>query len=269
MKLSFAIKKLKEAGVPDAAYDARAIFEEFGKLEKKELYGNDPDVSSDELILAVERRAKREPLQYIIGRAYFYGEEYKVSRDCLIPRQDTEILVEQAIARIPKGKRFADLCTGSGCVGISVLKHTDSTTAVLADISDGALALARENASRNGVEERAIAVHHDVLSGIVEGGLFAVLSNPPYVSEAAYAVLEREIYFEPKIAFVGKDDGAEFYKKLIPLYRDSIDKEGFIAFEIGFDQGDLLRSLADGNSMNCEIIKDLSGNDRVAVLTLN
>ena len=267
MKLSEAVKILREAGVPDALYDARALYETFGELSRTELFGNDPDVSSEKLSEAVRRRAEREPLQYIIGKAYFYDEEYKVSPDCLIPRQDTEILVEEVIKRLPRGKRFADLCTGSGCVGISVLKHTDDTVAILADISDGALALAWENAAINGVAERASLVKQDVLEKRVEDGLFAVVSNPPYVTEAAYAELEREIYYEPRIAFVGKNDGAEFYERLIPLYRDSIEDGGFIAFEIGYDQGELICTLAEKSAMACEIIKDLSGNDRVAVLT--
>lgn len=267
MRLSEAVKILKDAGVPDASYDARALFEVIGALPRTALFGADPEVASEELSLAVQRRANREPLQYIIGKAYFFEEEYRVTSDCLIPRQDTEILVETVKARLPEGKRFADLCTGSGCVGISVLKHTRDTEALLVDISDGALALASENANLNGVADRVTIKKCNVLDGVVEEGLYAVVSNPPYVSEDAYATLEKEIYFEPRIAFVGADGGAEFYKRLIPLYKDSIDKDGFIAFEIGYDQGALLRSLAKENSMDCEIIKDLSGNDRVALLT--
>lgn len=267
MKLSEAIKILNDASVPNASYDARVLFETVGGLSRTALFGNDPEVLSEELSFAVRRRANREPLQYIIGRAYFFDEEYKVTGDCLIPRQDTEMLVEQVIARLPEGKRFADLCTGSGCVGISVLRHTKGTEAILVDISDGALRLAEENARLNSVSERVTALKRDVLEDVVSEGLFAIVSNPPYVSESAYAELEDEIYFEPRIAFVGKDGGAEFYKRLIPLYKNSIDKDGFMAFEIGYDQADLLRALASDNSMACEIIKDLSGNDRVAVLT--
>ena len=268
MKLSEAVRILTDAGVPDASFDARALFEAIGGVARTDLFGNDPQADSEELEDAIRRRAAREPLQYILGRAYFFDEEYRVTEDCLIPRQDTEILVEQVIARLPKGKRFADLCTGSGCVGISILKHTDKTEALLVDISDGALKLARENARLNSVSERARIMKCDVLEDVVCEGLFAIVSNPPYVSESAYAELEDEIYFEPRIAFVGADDGAEFYKRLIPLYRNSIDKDGFMAFEIGYDQAELLRSLACENSMSCEIIKDLSGNDRVAVLAL-
>ena len=267
MKLSDAIKILADAGVPDAVRDARALFEEIGKFPRIALYGADPSTDDESLISAVMRRAAREPLQYILGTVCFYNEEYEVCADCLIPRQDTETLVEAAIARLPKGARFADLCTGSGCVGISTLAGTEGTTAILADISDAALAVAKRNAERNGVAERAEIIRHDVLASPIDGELFAVISNPPYVSREAYERLEAEIYFEPEIAFVGDNGGAEFYERLIPMYRDAIDGRGFMAFEIGYDQTELLRSLAARYAMACEIIKDISGNDRVAILT--
>ena len=267
MKLSYAIKLLADAGVPDAVFDARELFETVGGVPRSSLYGGDPESDSKELECAVLRRANREPLQYIIGRVSFFREEYLVSPECLIPRQDTETLVEAAIARLPRGARFADLCTGSGCVGISVLANSVDTSAVLVDISEGALAVAEKNAERNGVLQRAELLCRDVLREPIEDKLFAVLSNPPYVSPEAYEGLEREIYFEPKIAFVGDRGGAQFYERLIPLYRDLIDPRGFIAFEIGFDQAELLRCLAEENGMYCEIVRDLGGNDRVAVLT--
>ena len=267
MKLSCAIKLLEDAGVSDAAFDARELFETVGGIPRAALYGADPDSESEELERAVLRRANREPLQYIIGHVSFFREEYLVSPDCLIPRQDTETLVEVAISRLPRGARFADLCTGSGCVGISVLANTVDTSAVLVDISERALAVAEKNAKRNGVMQRVTLLCRDVLREPIEERFFAVLSNPPYVSPEAYEGLEREIYFEPKIAFVGERCGAQFYERLIPLYRDIIDPSGFIAFEIGFDQAKLLRSLAEANGMLCEIISDLCGNDRVAVLT--
>ena len=266
MKLSEAKKILLEAGVPDWEYDAEALFCEIGGAKRSSFIFTDPDIESDALTEAVARRAAREPLQYIIGKAYFYREEYIVNKSCLIPRQDTEILVDYAVKHIPRGEYFLDLCTGSGCIGISTLKNTEGTRATLADLSFDALSVARLNAEENGVFDRCDLKVADVCRGALCDSCFAVLSNPPYVTEEAYAGLEDEIGFEPRMAFVGDDEGLMFYKRLTPIYRNVIADEGFIAYEIGYDQGEALYKIAEENSMTCEIIKDLSGNDRVAVL---
>lgn len=226
----------------------------------------DAECCSPELAAAVKRRAERYPLQYIIGKVAFFREEYFVDENCLIPRADTELLVEYAVGHLPRGARFIDLCTGSGCVAVSTLKNTKETTAVLADISEGALKLARRNAEHNGVLDRVDIRQINVLSEIPEGEFFAVLSNPPYVADAVYEELEGEIFHEPRIAFVGGDDGGDFYRALTPIYKEKIKDGGFIAYEIGYDQADLLCKIAEECAMTCEIIKDLGGNDRVAVM---
>ena len=266
MRLSEAIELLKAASVPDAEHDARVLYAEIGGISSASLFIGDPESDREELIKAIERRAKREPLQYILGKTYFYREEYIVNKSCLIPRQDTEILVDYAVKHIPSGELFLDLCTGSGCVGISTLKNTDRTRAVLADVSCDALDVARENVRLNGVDARAELRRADVLCDRIADSCFAVLSNPPYVKRSVYEGLEAEIGFEPTMAFVGGEDGLDFYERLTPLYRDVIAEGGFIAYEIGFDQADALRRIAESAEMTCEIIKDLSGNDRVAVL---
>ncbi len=268
MKLSEAVKILEAAGVPNASYDAKELFCRFGGFSRAALLVCDAESSSDELCEAVRRRASREPLQYILGRVFFYNEEYKVNENCLIPRPDTEILVEYACKNIPKGERFFDLCTGSGCVGISVLCNTEKTSAVLADISEGALEIARENAQLAGIGGRADFRLIDVCKDMIEGEAFAVLSNPPYVTDRAYEELEKEIYFEPKLAFVGGEDGLKFYRAITEKYKDRLKPGGFIAYEIGYDQGAALSEIAENLGMKCEIIKDLSGCDRVAVFSV-
>ena len=266
MRPSEAVRLLSESGIAEAKHDARALFSHFGGASPVDLTVGDPECGSEELVSAIKRRAERVPLQYIIGRTWFYREEYEVSESCLIPRQDTEILVDYAVRNIPKGERFLDLCTGSGCIGISTLVNTEGTSAVLVDISGEALAIAGRNAERNGVSERAELLRLDVMRECAEGEYFAVLSNPPYVSDKAYSELEDEIFHEPRIAFVGGDDGADFYRHLTPIYKEKIKKNGFIAYEIGYDQADILRDVAASCGMTAEIIRDLSGNDRVAVL---
>ena len=264
MTLKETIEILREAGIESADYDARELFR---------LYKNGPVMLNTvcdlpELLSAIERRAKREPLQYIIGEVGFYRESYKVSPDCLIPRSDTEILVDYAVKNLPDGACFLDLCTGSGCVAISTLKNTKDTTAVAVDISGGALAIATENAIKNGVFDRINFQLVDLMREVVDLPVFAVLSNPPYVTDSAYKELENEIYHEPREAFVGGEDGGDFYRRFTPIYKNYIDKNGFIAYEIGYDQADLLYDIAKECDMSCEILKDLSGNDRVAVLKI-
>ncbi len=266
MKLGEAIGILQAAGIESARHDARRIFESVGGVEKSRLVLLDTESDSPELAPAISRRAAREPLQYILGEVDFYRENYYVNKNCLIPRADTEILVDYAVKNLPTGCRFVDVCTGSGCVAISTLKNTKETHAVAVDISPEAILVASENANRNSVIDRIDFICADALSTSAPGSFFAVLSNPPYVSESAYENLEPEIYFEPKIAFVGGADGLDFYKKIISLYLDKIEDEGFFAFEIGFDQAKPLTQLANAYNMRCEIIKDFSGNDRVAVL---
>ena len=266
MKLSEAISLLSDAGVVSAAYDAKELFMHFGGFSPVQLIGADPECGSEELEAAVRRRALREPLQYIVGKVGFYREEYKTDSRALIPRADTELLVDYAVKNLPVGARFADICTGTGCVGISVLCNTAGTSAVLLDISEDALALAGENAELLGVADRVTLMRADATEEAATGELFAVLSNPPYIAPSVYEALEREIFHEPRIAFVGGEDGGEFYRILTPLYKNRIAKEGFIAFEIGYDQAQLLRDIADAEGMTCEILQDLGGNDRVAVM---
>ena len=266
MKLSTATEQLSRAGIEDARFEARVLFREFARVSDSELYGGDCESDSDELIRAIERRVKREPLQYIIGEVDFYRERYKVTPDTLIPRFDTEILVQEVIKRLPCASRFIDICTGSGCIALSVLNNTKETCGTALDISEKALAVARENAERLSLSERIEFIEADALLRAADGKFSAVISNPPYVTEKAYESLMTEIYFEPKIAFVGGEDGLVFYRKIISLYENSLEVGGFFAFEIGYDQAQALTSIANEHSMKCEIINDYSGNPRVAIL---
>ena len=189
-----------------------------------------------------------------------------MSRDCLIPRSDTEVLVDFAVKNLPDGARFIDLCTGSGCIALSVLNNTTDTTAVAVDISPAALEIARKNAKKLGLDSRVEIREGDALGVAIGGEIDAVLSNPPYVTDSEYTSLEREIYFEPRGAFVGGEDGGDFYRAITENYKSRLKKGGFIAYEIGAAQAELLGKIAKDNDMSCEIINDLGGRARVAVL---
>lgn len=268
MTLSEATKILSDAGIKTAREEARTLFSHFDKTPSYKLIAENPKTENSELIDAINRRAKREPLQYIIGEVGFYKETYKVTPDCLIPREDTEILVDYAVKNLPCGAEFADLCTGSGCIAISVLKNTSQTTAHAIDISDKALEIAKENAEINCVRERISFEKLDVIRELPkQKKLFnAILSNPPYVTNSAYLELEYEIYREPKCAFVGGEDGGDFYRAITKNYSKLLSEGGFIAYEIGYDQAELISDIAKQNGFSAEIISDLSGNPRVAVL---
>ena len=268
MRLSEATRLLSDAGIDSPRENARKLFSHFVGIPQYRMIAEDPETENEALIDAIRRRADREPLQYIIGEVDFFREVYKVSPDCLIPRSDTEVLVEYAVRNIPDGALILDLCTGSGCVAISTLNNTNGTSAVAVDISAGALEIAKRNATFNKVGERVRFLQLDVLTEeLMPGVMFdAILSNPPYVSDSAYASLEPEIFREPSIAFVGGDDGADFYRHITSKYKGRLKPGGFIAYEIGYDQSELISLIAKTNGMTVEIIRDISQNPRVAVL---
>ena len=266
MTLNEAISELRTAGVDSPEHDARAIFALVGGFKSYELVNRGISLDDEAVRPAIERRKNREPLQYIIGKADFYRESYIVNPDCLIPREDTEILVDFAVKNLPDGASFIDLCTGSGCIAVSSLKNTVGTRALAVDISEAALNVAKRNAELNGVLDRIEFIQADAKSFSADGKFFAILSNPPYVTEKEYEALAPELYREPKIAFLGGADGLDFYKSIIKNLRSLLCRDGFFAFEIGKDQADGITEIASANGMSAEIISDYSRNPRVAVL---
>ena len=212
---------------------------------------------------AIDRLDNREPLAYIIGEWYFYDEKYKVNENCLIPRPDTEHLVDYLIKNLPKNAVFADLCTGSGCIAISVLAHRKDVTAVAVDISEGAISIAMENSVINSVSDRITFICSDILSdNPLNDGIFdAIVSNPPYIKTDVIDTLEPEVRNEPRIALDGGKDGLDFYKRIFTEYRKNVSPGGFIITEIGYDQGPQVQDL-----FGCQISKDYGGNDRIAIL---
>ncbi len=215
---------------------------------------------------AVRRMENGEPLAYILGEWYFYDETYKVSPDCLIPRPETEHLVEWLIKNLPINGTFADLCTGSGCIAISTLVHRKDLTAVAVDISDKALKIAKENAIMNGVSDRISFICADVLydSPLGETKFDAVVSNPPYIRSDIIDTLSIQVKNEPRIALDGGCDGLDFYRVLFDRYKQNVCHNGTVICEIGYDQGQVLKELFD-----CQVMKDYSGNDRIAILNIN
>ncbi len=266
-------EKLKESEIESAEVDASLLIEHFCRVDRSVLMlDRDKDFSSEELERAVEKRCRRYPLQYILGHWGFWDQTFEVDENCLIPRADTELLVQKAVQLLPENARFIDLCTGSGCVAISVLAQRKDCTAVAVEISEKALEIAGRNAEQNGVGERIGFLRADVLSPefMEELGSFdAILSNPPYIKSKEINSLSPELQFEPRLALDGGEDGLDFYRVIIREYKKYLRGNGVMLLEIGFDQGASVSGMGGIFGFCTEVIKDLGGNDRVVKLGLS
>lgn len=261
---------LSENGIDCAEHEAALLAEHFCGLSRAALM-TDPnrELDGEALPSAIRRRCEREPLAYILGEWGFFGETYTVSPACLIPRPETELLVERAIGKLKKNARFADLCTGSGCIAISTLCHRPDCTAVAVDLFPETAKLAKHNARRNGVDDRLSIRVADVLSPDCLGDeppFDAVFSNPPYIRSDVVGTLEPELFREPRAALDGGDDGLIFYRTIIRNFAPRLNADGFMLFEIGYDQEEAIQAIAAENGFGCTVERDLSGNPRLAVL---
>lgn len=207
------------------------------------------------------------PAAYIIGEWEFFGDRYILNRDCLIPRCDTERVVEAVLAHLPSDGRLADLCTGTGCIAISALKRKPFATGIAVDISEGALSCARKNAEINGIVGRLEIILGDVFKSPLKNSLFDVIvSNPPYIPTKDMKGLDEYVKKEPSVALDGGVDGMDFYNHIIKDCEKNLKENGVFIFEIGYDQEELIKCSAQKNGFSCKVTKDYSGNPRVALL---
>lgn len=264
--VAFGTENLRGAGVADAELDAWYLLQMVCKIERSFYYvhGEEPvpEDKAREYEIAVRKRAERIPLQYITGEQEFMGLKFKVNSSVLIPRQDTETLVEEAIRLLRPGMQVLDLCTGSGCVLISILKNVPDTAGVGSDISKQALLVAKENARFHEVE--AEWVRGDLLDNIV-GTYDVIVSNPPYIPTSVIAGLMPEVRdFEPIEALDGREDGLYFYRRILKDVSSYLKPDGWLCFEVGHDQGTaVFRMMRDAGFFRVEVVRDLAGNDRV------
>ena len=219
-------------------------------------------------IAEAERRLDaHEPLAYILGEWYFWRQTYRITPDVLVPQPDSELLVEHLVKNLPSHGRFADLCTGSGCIAISALCERPDATAVALELSPPALEIARENALRCGVTDRLTLISGDVTQpGTLQGDFDQIVSNPPYIRSDVIPTLAPEVQAEPRLALDGGEDGLQFYRALLTLYPSHLRPGGSLLLEIGYDQAAEIRSLAENHRLSCRIFRDYGGNDRVAQL---
>ena len=215
-----------------------------------------------------EERLTGKPLEYITKSACFFGLDFYVDERVLVPRADTEIIVEKAI-ELSGGGKIADICCGSGCIGLSVLKNVDGATADMFDISEGACEVSRENARRLGLSERANILRQDVFSPdfLSHGEKYdIIISNPPYIRTEVIKGLSAEVKSEPHIALDGGDDGLVFYRRLLDVCPKALADGGAIIFEIGYDQAADVTAEAEKRGLSGEVFRDYGKNDRCIVI---
>ena len=261
-------KILQEAGIVDAKNDAWLLLAMVCKVDHTYYYMHMEEElmpeQQDEYHVVIRKRAEHVPLQYITGEQEFMGLPFKVNSNVLIPRQDTETLVEEALKVIRPGMKVLDMCTGSGCILISILKNVLNVEGVGCDISKQALIVAKENAKLNNVV--ATFERSDLFDHVTET-FDVIVSNPPYIRTEEIATLMPEVcQFEPINALDGKEDGLFFYRKMIAESSKYLNPNGVILFEIGYDQGqDVSLMLKEAGYKDVQIVKDLAQNDRVVI----
>ena len=263
-------EKLVKAGVPDAGSDAWMLMEFAFEIEKGYYFLHEDDKIEKEQQERYEKliaeREKRIPLQQITQTAWFMGYPFYVNENVLTPRFDTEILVEQVGKLLKPGMRILDLCTGSGCILLSLLSEYRELNleGVGADISAAALNVAKENQKR--LKVKASMVESNLFSQ-VEGEFDLIVSNPPYIATGELQKLMPEVRdHEPQLALDGKEDGLYFYREIIKQASGYLRSGGWLCFEIGEDQGEALEQLMKyAGYKNVKIGKDLAGLDRIAI----
>ena len=260
------MQKLKEAQIGEAQLDARLLLEEVcGTDHNTLLCHGDREVSEaeeEQYRRALEQRAVHVPLQHLLGYQDFMGLRFQVNEHVLIPRQDTEILVEEAMRYLHDGMRILDLCTGSGCILLSLLHYSNDCEGVGVDISQEALQVAAQNAELLGI--RADFLKSDLYEKVT-GKFDLLVSNPPYIERKVIPTLMEEVReYDPYIALDGGEDGLDFYRRIIGGAQDYLKRGGQILMEIGSGQAKAVSELLrEAGFKEIDVCRDFAGLDRV------
>lgn len=260
---------LRKADIVDAKTDSWLLLAMACKIDHTYYYMHiDEEMTEEqarEFEVLIKKRAERVPLQYITGEQEFMGLTFHVNSNVLIPRQDTETLVEEALKVVRPGMKIMDMCTGSGCVLISILKNAHDIEGIGYDISKQAINVAKENAKLN--EVPAVFERSDLFEDVVENDFDVIVSNPPYIPTDVIATLMPEVAeFEPREALDGKGDGLYFYSKILEQCKNYMKPDGYVLFEIGCKQGDSVSAMMRlAGFSEVHVIKDLARNDRVVM----
>lgn len=266
-------KVLSESGIPhgDALAEARMLISHFTGVSVSRLLAEpNTDFDSAELATAVTKRTERYPLQYIIGKWEFYGLDFEVNENTLIPRPDTEVIAESAIKNCPVGGYFLDLCTGTGCIAAAILDNVKNSHGVAADLYPATLDVARRNLYRLGFADRCTALIGDATTDLFDENVKfdLITANPPYVTSSEMEELEPELMYEPAHALTDGGDGLSIISKIIEIYKNHLTPNGVMIIEHGYRQSPAVCETANTFGMSAEIILDYGGNTRGVILKM-
>ena len=246
--LEYGKVRLQEAEIEEYALDAWLLLEYVFQVSRTWYFVHENEMAdtekAEQYLEYIGERSRHVPLQQLTGEAYFYGMKFYVNEDVLIPRQDTEVLVEEVLKLsrtvFPEEKRkhlnILDVCTGSGCILLSLLSNLENAVGTGVDLSEKALNVARINGRNLGIQAEWI---HSNLFDKVQGKYDMIVSNPPYIKTSVIGELMDEVkYHEPKMALDGREDGLYFYRAMIREAEEYLNQGGILAFEIGYDQGE-------------------------------
>ncbi len=263
-------KRLSAAGIEDSVFEAKAIIRHITGLSNNEILTNYMNTltafQENNLTAILRQREIRYPLQYIIGQWGFYKYKFNVGVGVLIPRSDTEVLVETAVEFLKdrESPKVLDLCAGSGCIGISIAKDYPDSAVVMVEKFSEAARYIDENIKLNGAFNTCVLMG-DIFDGIGSNGEYDIIvSNPPYIPQSELDLMDTETKFEPATALLCEGDGLMFYREIVKNYKGSLKDGGMIAFEVGFKQADSVSSLLEQNGFKeVKKIKDYNGINRV------
>jgi protein-(glutamine-N5) methyltransferase, release factor-specific len=270
--LADGTKMLTQAGIDEAELDARYILEYITGLNSAQYFIHSEDIieknKAEEFFRLIERRSKRIPLSYVIGTRDFFGLTFKVDENVLIPEQETELLVEEVIKH-SEGKSVLDMCTGSGCIAISIALFGKPSKVAASDISEKALKVARENAKSLKAGEISF-IQGDMFENVTDK-FDIIVSNPPYIETGEIDELMPEVRdYIPRLALDGDIDGLKFYRIISKEAVKKLNKNGRIFYEIGYNQSRAVASiLLENGFTDVKIMKDYSGLDRIVMAKLD
>lgn len=270
--LADGAKMLTQAGIDEAELDARYILEYITGLNSAQYFIHSEDIieknKAEEFFRLIERRSKRIPLSYVIGTRDFFGLTFKVDENVLIPEQETELLVEEVIKH-SEGKSVLDMCTGSGCIAISIALFGKPSKVAASDISEKALEVARENAKSLKAGEISF-IQADMFENVTDK-FDIIVSNPPYIETGEIDELMPEVRdYIPRLALDGDIDGLKFYRIISKEAVKKLNKNGRIFYEIGYNQSRAVASiLLENGFTDVKIMKDYSGLDRIVMAKLS
>lgn len=270
--LEQAIQQLKQEGISDSIAIARRVLAYTLQVQKEYLITHDLQeigaLKEQQYSCYIKQIIQGKPIQYITNQQEFMKLNFYVDENVLIPREDTEILVEEVmnILEIEKKETILDLCTGSGAIGIAIAKYVKNGQVQLADISQKALQIAKKNVEKNGVEKQVTLLETDLFEKVKET-FDLIVSNPPYIETPIIKTLQKEVQAQPMLALDGGIDGLKLYRRIIQDAHQYLNKDGYLCLEIGYNQKEKVIDLLQRANQYEKIYskKDLGGNDRIII----